>query len=142
MAAQAASDYAAKRAALGAAVAKSAAGVAGADAAAAAVRADMGEEPAWGGLIAAVPGPLGEERQRRRDSAAGWLGHGLPAQERQALQAESAAQEAYLGQVDAAVDALKAMGLVRRLLAAGRGFAVRRLLLLVEGEGGAGTFWL
>ncbi|PRW32671.1 Synaptosomal-associated 25 [Chlorella sorokiniana] len=114
VAAQSAHDYAAKRAAVGAVVGKSAAGAAGADEAAARSRAEaaaLADEPAWGGLIAAVPGPLGEERQRRRDSAAGLLGHGLPAKDRQSLQAESAAQEAYLEQVDSAVDALKAMGL-------------------------------
>lgn len=116
MAAHSAHTYAAKRAAVGEAVGKSAAGAAGADEAAARSRADaaaLADDPAWGGLIAAVPGPLGEERQRRRDSAAGLLGYGLHAKDRQALQAESAAQEAYLEQVDAAVDALKAMGLVR-----------------------------
>ena len=119
VAAQSAHGYAAKRAAVGAAVGKSAAGAAGADEAAARSRAEaaaLTEDPAWGDLIAAVPGPLGEERQRQRDAAAGLLGYGLPARDRQSLQAESAAQDAYLEQVDTAMDALKAMGLVRGLV--------------------------
>jgi len=115
VAAHSAYGYAAKRAAVCEVVGKSAAGAACADEAAARSRAEaaaLADDPAWSGRIAAVPGPLGEGRQQRRDAAAGLLGHGLLAKDRQVLQSESAAQEAYLDQVGAAVDALKAMGQV------------------------------
>lgn len=72
-------EYAAKRRLVGAVLAKSlaAAGPA-AVAAAASTAADAvaaGKEP-WSELIAAVPGPLGRERARRRSSMP-MLGHGI-----------------------------------------------------------------
>lgn len=111
-----AESYASKRQFAGSAAAKASAGVADADAAAAAAAkaaADVADEAAWDELIAAAPGPLGVQREQQQQGRS-LLGSGLAAPDRQQLQAETAAQEAYIDQVGVAVDALKAISQVKR----------------------------